>query len=142
VEGRLVVGCTWMSAKWAHLADRSVVLIRCLVGRHGDRRWLHLTDDALVDDVHGELVNAMGLVGPPRHAYVHRWPRALPQYTVGHRDRLDRVDAALRELPGLWLTGAAYRGVGLAGCIAQAQHTADAVTAALTRSRVAEGAPR
>lgn len=130
-EGRLLVGCTWMSAKWPHLADRAVVLIRCLVGRYGDQRWMHLTDDDLVRQVHGELVRAMGLARAPRQAHVQRWPRALPQYTVGHRDRLERIDAGLRQVPGLRVTGAAYRGVGLAGCVAQAQQTADAVVADL-----------
>jgi protoporphyrinogen/coproporphyrinogen III oxidase len=142
VEGRLLVGCTWTTAKWPHLADSSAVLLRCLVGRHGDRRWIPLTDDALIGQVHDELVCAMGLAGQPSHGHVQRWPRALPQYTVGHTDRLERIDAALRQLPGLWLTGAAYRGVGIAGCVTQAQHTADAVAADLAVSPIQEGAPR
>lgn len=130
-EGRLLVGCTWVSAKWPQPADQPVVLMRCLVGRYGDRRWMQLSDEEIVRRVHEELVSAMALADRPQQAHVQRWPRALPQYTVGHGDRLERIDAALRQVPGLRVTGAAYRGVGLAGCVAQAQQTADAVAAEL-----------
>lgn len=130
-EGRLIVGCTWLSAKWAHLGDPSVVLLRCLVGRYGDARWQELDDDALAARVHEELATAMGLATVPQRAHVQRWPGALPQYTVGHQDRLDRIDAGLRTMPGLFVTGAAYRGVGLAGCVTQAERTAAAVVATI-----------
>jgi oxygen-dependent protoporphyrinogen oxidase len=141
-EGRLLVGCTWTSVKWPHLAERPVVLLRCLVGRHQDRRWMSLTDDALVRQVHDELVCAMGVAAQPRNVHIQRWPQALPQYTVGHADRLERIDTALRQLPGLWLTGAAYRGVGLAGCVTQAQHAVDAIAADLAALHTQKGVLR
>jgi protoporphyrinogen/coproporphyrinogen III oxidase len=127
-EGKLMVGCTWSSAKWPHLADDNRMLIRCMVGRRGDRRWLDLDDETLVTRVHEELVGAMGLTGVPDHQSIQRWPQAMPQYLVGHQDRLDALDAAMRHLPGLHLTGAAYRGVGLASCVADAKRTAQDVT--------------
>ena len=123
-EDKLLVGCTWSSAKWPHLADDALVLIRCMVGRRGDGRWLSMDDDTLVRRVHGELVEAMGLTGGPVQQRIQRWPQAMPQYLVGHQDRLDMLDAALDHLPGLHLTGAAYRGVGLASCVADAERTA------------------
>lgn len=126
-EGRLLVGCTWSSAKWPHLADDDVVLIRCMVGRRGDRRWLDLDDETLVRRVHEELVAAMALTAGPIHHLTQRWPEAMPQYLVGHQDRLDAVDAATRHLPGLYLTGAGYRGVGLASCVTDARRTAQDV---------------
>ena len=127
-EGKLMVGCTWSSAKWPHLADDNLVLIRCMVGRRGDRRWLDMDDDTMVRRVHEELVEAMGLTAGPGHQSIQRWPQAMPQYLVGHQDRLDALDAAMRHLPGLHLTGAAYRGVGLASCVADAKRTAQDVT--------------
>lgn len=126
-EGKLMVGCTWSSAKWPHLADDNLVLIRCMVGRRGDRRWLDMDDQTLVGQVHGELVEAMGLSASPLHQSIKRWPQAMPQYLVGHQDRLTALDDALRDLPGLHLTGAAYRGVGLASCVADAKRTAQDV---------------
>jgi len=83
-----------------------------------------MDDDTLVGHVHAELVEAMGLTEDPVQQRIQRWPRGLPQYLVGHQDRLDAVDAGLRDLPRLYLTGAAYRGVGLASCVADAERTA------------------
>src|ERR1019366_5050062 len=117
-ENKLLVGCTWSSAKWPHLADDTLVLIRCMVGRRGDCRWLSMDDDTLVSRVHEELVEAMGLTGGPVRQRIQRWPQAMPQYLVGHQSRLDALDATLHRLPGLHLTGAAYRGVGMASCVA------------------------
>ena len=127
-EGKFLVGCTWSSAKWPHLADDNLVLIRCMVGRRGDRRWLDMDDETMVNRVHDELVEAMGLTAGPNHQSIQRWPQAMPQYLVGHQDRLDALDAAIHHLPGLYLTGAAYRGVGLASCVADAKRTAQDVS--------------
>ena len=137
VEGRLLVGCSWLSAKWPHLAPASVVVLRAIVGRPGDRSWAALDDDTLIRRVRGELADAMGLTAAPRHTHLQRWPRALPQYTVGHCGRLDRLDAALGRVPGLHVTGAAYRGAGVVGCIAQAQECAAKVLAGLAASEPA-----
>ena len=126
-EGLLLVGCSWLSTKWPHLRDPSTVLIRAMVGRHGDTRFTELSDDELIARVHAELVLTMGLTAEPLEATVQRWPHAMPQYTVGHQARLDRIDASLAGLPGLVLTGAAYRGVGLASCVSQAKRTATEV---------------
>jgi oxygen-dependent protoporphyrinogen oxidase len=127
VEGRLVVGCTWSSAKWPHLADDGLVLIRCMVGRRGDNRWLGLDDDTLVGLVHGELVEAMGLTEPPIERHIERWPQGMPQYVVGHQARLDAATTALLALPGIHLTGSSYRGIGLASCIVDAERTVDSL---------------
>jgi len=126
-EGKFMVGCTWSSAKWPHLADEDLVLIRCMVGRRGDRRWLDMDDDTMVRRVHEELVEAMGLTAGPDHHSIQRWPQAMPQYLVGHQDRLEALATATRHLPGLYLTGAAYRGVGIASCVADARRTAQDV---------------
>jgi len=73
----------------------------------------------------------MGVDGPPLESFVQRWPDSMPQYTVGHADRLATVDAALAGLPGLHVTGAAYRGVGISGCVTQAEKVAGQVRARL-----------
>jgi len=78
--------------------------------------------------VHEELVEAMGLTTGPVQQSIQPWPRAMPQYLVGHQDRLDSLDSAIHHLPGLYLTGAAYRGVGLASCVADAKRTAQDVS--------------
>jgi len=130
-EGRLVVGCSWLSAKWPHLSSEKVVVLRAMVGRAGDQRWASLDDATLIDRVHAELAEAMGLSAEPLHTHLQRWPRALPQYTVGHQERLNKLDVALAKVPGLHVTGAAYRGTGVASCIAQAEETAARALAGL-----------
>jgi len=134
VEGRLLVGCTWLTAKWPHLRSglrsglqQDPVLVRAMVGRDGDQAWAALDDVALVAAVRAELAEAMGLHAEPVDVVVRRMPGAMPQYTVGHADRLAAADRALAGLPGVHLTGAGYRGVGISGCLAQAAVTADAV---------------
>lgn len=124
-DRRLTVGCTWLSQKWPHLAQREHVVIKTMVGRAGDDRWVALGDDELVARVRADLAHFLGITAEPTGVLVQRWPRAMPQYVVGHAARLDALDSAVAALPGIALTGAAYRGVGLAGCVAQARVTAD-----------------
>ena len=136
-ENSFLVGCTWLSTKWPYLANGQSVLIRCAVGRHGDDRWMALGDDALIKAVHDELSTVLQLAKDPQQAIIQRWPNGMPQYTIGHADRLARVDAALGDVAGLYVTGAAYRGVGLAGCVAQASRTAQAVLTRLANPALA-----
>jgi oxygen-dependent protoporphyrinogen oxidase len=141
VEGLLLVGCSWLPAKWPQLADPETVLIRGMVGRYGDRRFAGMDDDELIATVHRELVLTMGLAAPPTEGHVQRWPRAMPQYTVGHQARLDRIDRALAEHPGLRVTGAGYRGVGLASCVSQAERTVHDLVPRLTGAAPLSGGP-
>ena len=124
VDGHLLTACTWLSAKWAHLDAGPHTLVRASAGRFGDDRALHLDDGALVERVHGELVDAMGLKHDPIESRVDRWHDAFPQYEVGHADRVVRIEAALHELPGVVVAGAAYRGIGLASCVQQGAQAA------------------
>ncbi len=130
VEGRLIKGCTWVSAKWPHLtpADTGMV-VRCSVGRAGDEKALELDDKSLVAEVARELDEMAGLRVPPRTWRVSRWERALPQYTVGHLDRLEHVESLLP--PGIALAGAAYRGAGIPDCIRQGEEAAARVLEAV-----------
>jgi oxygen-dependent protoporphyrinogen oxidase len=81
-----------------------------------------LDDDVLAALLHAELAEAMDLTDGPQEAMVTRWPRAFPQYEPGHRARVDRIDRALaRDAPHVVLAGAAYRGLGIAACIQQAE---------------------
>lgn len=130
VEQDLVVGCTWLTSKWPHLAGTGTVLVRCMVGRDGDSRWTSMDDDALVDAVRASLARMMGLAADPVDVLVQRWPAAMPQYVVGHAARLERLDALLPDT--LHLTGAAYRGAGLAGCVGDARRTASTVATRLS----------
>jgi oxygen-dependent protoporphyrinogen oxidase len=129
-DDRLLFSCTWLTAKWPPMGRHPVTLIRGLIGGNRDA-GTSMSDEALARRVHEELVDAMGLAAPPVRALVSRWPRAIPQYAVGHQDRLDQIDSALSTLPRLYLTGAGYRGASLARCVAQAYRAARSVATEL-----------
>jgi len=78
---------------------------------------------------HDELVTAMGISGRPLDYRVQRWPAAMPQYTVGHAERLAQIEARLSQLPGLHITGAGYRGIGVAACLTKSQAVATRIGA-------------
>ncbi len=111
-ENHLIVGCSWLSSKWPHLADRDAITIKCLVGRYGGGRAIPADDQELVRDVHEELARVMGIQGGPPPAHVKRWPAGMPQYTVGHSARLDAIASALSARAGIWVTGPRTTGWG------------------------------
>jgi len=118
-DGRLLTACSFVGCKWPHLAVPGLVLLRASCGWVGDERPLAMDDEELVAAVHAELSGALGLREPPVEAGVHRWPASFPQYAVGHLDGVARIEADLRaRAPGVVLAGAAYRGVGIATCVA------------------------
>ncbi|MGV8977051.1 MAG: protoporphyrinogen oxidase [Cellulomonas sp.] len=141
-EDLLLVGCSWLTAKWPHLAGESTVLLRAMVGRYGDQRISTMDDDELVARVRADLVRTMGMSAPPVEVQVQRWPRAMPQYTVGHQDRLDRISRALQDVPGVHVIGAACTGVGVASCVGQARRTADEVLTGLAQVGARTGGTR
>ncbi len=124
-----MLGCLWSSAAFAHRAPHGHALLRVLLGGR-DRAVLDLPDDRLTSLVLGELERTMGVRGAPAMVRIIRWPRAIPQYTVGHGDRLARIAAELACLPGLHLVGNGYRGIALNDCVTGAQAAARAVLAA------------
>jgi protoporphyrinogen/coproporphyrinogen III oxidase len=124
-EGLLLTACSWASSKWAHLTDPEVAILRASVGRADDTRAASMADDALIEAVLGDLRTTMGLRGRPREVRVTRWPRALPQFAVGH---LDRAAAWQQQLagtrPGLAVAGAGVLGLGIPACIRQGREAA------------------
>ncbi|MGW0364819.1 protoporphyrinogen oxidase [Streptomyces sp. NPDC002990] len=131
VDGRTVKASTFSSNKWAWAgADPELFLLRTSVGRHGEEADLKRTDGELVDVSLTDLGEAVGLAARPVASTVTRWDGGLPQYPVGHLDRVARIRAAVAALPGLAVCGALYEGVGIAACVASAGTAADAVAAA------------
>ncbi|MEP6464178.1 MAG: protoporphyrinogen oxidase [Frankiaceae bacterium] len=122
VEGRSVKAATFSSAKWPHLAPApgNPTVVRASVGRHGDAADLQRDDAELVSAAAADLTAMTGL-REPIAGRVTRWGGALPQYPVGHLDRVARVRAAVGLQPGLAVCGAAYDGVGIPACIASGE---------------------
>ncbi|HEY0934973.1 MAG TPA: protoporphyrinogen oxidase, partial [Trebonia sp.] len=134
VDGRAVKAVTFSTVKWPHLARQApVAVIRCSVGRSGDIAVLQRDDADLAALAAAELSEATGITGPAIARRVTRWGGALPQYNVGHLDRVARIRAAVAGQPGLAVAGAAYDGIGIPACVATARAAADQVTAYLAR---------
>ncbi len=123
VEGRAVKAVTFSSVKWPHLARAAgdLVILRCSIGRIGEEHLLQRDDGELVALAMAEMTEVMGVRGLPRDSRVTRWGGSLPQYHVGHLDRVARVRAAVAVQPGLAVCGAAYDGVGIPACVATAR---------------------
>lgn len=135
-QGRMLGACTWLSAKWPHLAGDGDIWVRCSVARAHTERALRQDDAELVGVLCGELRQAAGLAGAPLDAHVMRWHNALPHYKPGHLDRVERVERQLENLPGVALAGSAYRGMGVPQCISQGRQAAERVLGALAASPV------
>ncbi|MBX6378012.1 MAG: protoporphyrinogen oxidase, partial [Clostridia bacterium] len=129
-EGRAITACTWVSSKWPHAVPPGRVLARCYVGRAGDDRWLWRPDADLLAAVRRDLADIAGVGEAPAWSRVFRWRRAMPQYAVGHLQRLAAVREALAPHPGIVLAGAGYHGLGLPDCIRQGMEAAAAALAA------------
>ncbi|HEY4626455.1 MAG TPA: protoporphyrinogen oxidase [Blastococcus sp.] len=129
VTGRLVKGVTVSSAKWPHLAG-DALLVRSSVGRFGGESELQRPDDDLTAAVVSDVAELLGLSRPePLETRLVRWGGGLPQYLVGHQARVNAIRAAVSEVPGLAIAGAAFRGVGVPACIRDAHHALDALDA-------------
>jgi protoporphyrinogen/coproporphyrinogen III oxidase len=127
-EKRHITACTWVSSKWPHTTSGGRVLIRCYVGRAGQQEELRLDDAEMVKLVQADLQDILGIQTRPWFTRVTRWINAMPQYLVGHVERVVRVEAALlRETPGLLIAGAGYHGVGVPDCIADGKEAAQKV---------------
>jgi oxygen-dependent protoporphyrinogen oxidase len=136
-EGPRLLGVLWDSSIYPGRAPAGKVLIRAMMGGAHDPQAITLDDDAVLAAVRPDLTTTMGLRAEPEFVRVFRHPVGIPQYTVGHLDRLAAIDARLAELPGLFLAGNSYRGVAINACIAEADGIAEKV---LGRVRECEAA--
>lgn len=129
-----VLACTWTSRKWVGRAPEGTVLLRVYAGRFGGRDVTKGRDRELLDLAREELA-LFGISAEPILKRIHRWPRGMPQYALGHPERLERIDVLLAEHPGLALAGAAYGGVGVPDCIRSGEDAAESVVRALAGAR-------
>ncbi len=135
VEGFAVKAVTFSSQKWPGVgSEAGVVLLRASLGRAGEEEVLQRSDAELVAVVRRELAEIAGVTAEPVDSHVQRWGGGLPQYAVGHPQRVARIRADVHRVPGLALCGASYDGVGIPACVGSAHKAADRVLAGLRPS--------
>jgi oxygen-dependent protoporphyrinogen oxidase len=123
-EGRTILGCLWDSSMFDHRAPEGKALLRMMVGGARAEEKALLSDEELIEACRRDLCDILGIGAEPEMVRIYRHERAIPQYLVGHSARLERIDARLRDFPGIVLTGNAYRGVGINDCVHQAKEAA------------------
>jgi len=116
-EGKRLLAATFVHNKFPHRAPQDRALLRCFLGGSRDEQVLQLTDENILNIVRDELRQILGVKADPLFTRLYRWKGAMAQYTVGHLERLQRIEGLVKPLPGLALAGNAYRGIGVPDCI-------------------------
>jgi oxygen-dependent protoporphyrinogen oxidase len=124
-EDSKALACTWTSTKWAERSPDDYVLLRVFVGRIQDTLGLPEDENALIQMAKDEIRQTMGIGLDPEKSWVFRWEKAMPQYNLGHPERLERIERILKDQPNLALIGNGYYGIGLPDCIKSGIQAAD-----------------
>jgi len=127
LEGRQIMAATFSSVKFPGRAPKGKALLRCFVGGAKNEELVAWGDDKLTTAVKEDIAEILNIEGEPQHIRIFRWEKAMPQYTVGHEEKLSRIEGGLSKHPGLFLTGSAYRGIGISDCVHQGELIAEAV---------------
>ncbi len=131
VEGRAILACTFSSVKYPGRAPDGFALLRVFVGGAMQAGLLAREDRALLQLAHDDVASLLGITGDPVVSRVWRHPGTMPQYDVGHLDRVAAIESRLETLPGLALAGGAYRGVGIADCVRSGEAAAERLNSSL-----------
>ena len=134
VEERKVMACTFSSVKYAGRAPEDIALLRCFAGGALQPDLLDQPDQLLEAQVREDLEALLGISGTPILCRTTRYPDCMPQYNVGHLDRVERIETRLQQFPTLALAGKSYRGVGIADCIGSGEAAAEGMVDHLSRS--------
>jgi oxygen-dependent protoporphyrinogen oxidase len=116
-ENRRMLACTFVHLKFNYRAPEGKALLRCFLGGSRDPEVLNLPDQEVVSLVRQELKEILNFSFAPLFHRVHRWPVSMAQYQVGHAGRIKRIQSQLEDLPGIYLAGNAYSGIGISDCI-------------------------
>lgn len=132
LEKRKISACTWSSFKFNHRAPDDLLLLRCFVGGPGKEDMVDLTDEELIQTAREELKDLLELDAKPVMSRIYRWVKANPQYDLGHLERVSLIFSDIKShLPGIFLTGSAYEGVGVPDCVRQGTETAKKAVSSL-----------
>ena len=123
-ESSLLLGCSFSSLKFSGRAPQGKTLLRAFVGRNAYQELKLESDDAFAKIIAQEIQKILKISTEPVKTWVMRYAEGLPQYKIGHRDRVEKIEAQAKSLPGLYLTGNAYRGIGIPDTVSEAKKNA------------------
>ena len=117
IEHRALMAATYSSTKWPNRAPKGKALLRGFVGGPHNQDIMDRTDEEIIEITKSEMRSILGLKVEPVFARVYRWVNGMPQYTMGHLDRVAQIEHRVSMIPTLGIGGGSYRGVGIANCI-------------------------
>lgn len=126
-ENRKIMASTWSSVKFNNRAPENFVLLRVFVGGANNEELVYLNDHDMLKIVRDELREIMGVNEEPVLKKIYRWEKSMPQYLVGHLNKIEELEERISNQSGLFLTGCAYRGIGISDVVHEAEITADKV---------------
>jgi oxygen-dependent protoporphyrinogen oxidase len=135
IERRPMIACTFSSVKYPGRAPDGFVLLRVFMGGALNESILDGADETLTRVARAELGELLGVTAPPLFSRVSRYPKAMPQYQVGHLARVEAIEGCLRAHVGLALVGGAYRGVGISDCVRSGEEAAARLLATVPSGR-------
>ncbi|MGB8773400.1 MAG: protoporphyrinogen oxidase [Terriglobales bacterium] len=128
-EGRRMLAATFVHNKFPHRAPENRAIVRCFLGGARDEQILQVSEAGILEIVRGELRQIIGLNAEPLFARVYKWKSAMAQYSVGHLERLQRIELLRQKLPGLALAGNGYSGIGVPDCVRSGAEAAGKILA-------------
>jgi protoporphyrinogen/coproporphyrinogen III oxidase len=128
-EGRRMLAATFVHNKFPHRAPDNRALVRCFLGGARDEQILQSSEEEILKIVRAELSQIIGLKAEPLFARVYKWKGAMAQYSVGHLERLQRIETFRQSLPGLALAGNGYSGIGVPDCVRSGAEAAGKILA-------------
>jgi oxygen-dependent protoporphyrinogen oxidase len=129
IEKRSLIACTFSSVKFAGRAPQNHALLRAFVGGALQPEMSELSERELLSRLGSDLRDLLGIERAPLFAEVSKWERSMPQYHVGHLERVERIRERVAALPGLVLAGNAYSGPGIPDCIRSGETAAELIDA-------------
>jgi oxygen-dependent protoporphyrinogen oxidase len=135
VEGRRIIACSFSSVKYPGRAPAGFELLRAFVGGAMQPSLFEQSDHVMETGVRQELTELLGIQAPPLFCHIHRHPNSMPQFLVGHPERVRRIETQRSHFPGLALAGNAYSGVGIPDCIHSGEEAAESLLNDLAEPR-------
>lgn len=127
IEKRSLMAATFTSRKWPGRCPDEYVLIRCFIGGKHNQELIGKDDDTIIATAREELRSILGIEAKPHLYRIYRWIDNMPQYNIGHTEIMETIEREMEKHRGLFLTGSAYRGIGIPDCIHNAEITADKI---------------